>query len=93
MKKTLPCTDGLLTGPFSPLCLTVQGHCGFTKGDNEDGDNWSIEQRDGLFSSGLSEESGLQIPTQAQTLVEGSATVAVSEYKPTPDIDYLMVVS
>ncbi|XP_074570719.1 uncharacterized protein LOC141827390 isoform X1 [Curcuma longa] len=65
-------------------------HCGFTTGDNDDGDNWSIEQRDGLFSSGSSEESGLQIPTQAQTLVEGSATVVVSEYKSTPDIDYLM---
>lgn len=37
------------------------------------------------------EENGVQIPTQAQSVVEGSSTVVVSEYKPIPDIDYLQV--
>ncbi|XP_042416269.1 uncharacterized protein LOC122005328 [Zingiber officinale] len=59
------------------------------KGDGDSG-NWSSEQRDGSFPSASSEESDIQLPTQAQSLVEGSATAAVSEYKSIPDIDYLM---
>lgn len=43
----------------------------------------------GLFGS--DEELGTQIPTQAQSLVEGSGAVLVSEFKPVPDVDYLQV--
>lgn len=32
-----------------------------------------------------------QLPTQAQSLVEGSGTAVVSELKPIPDLDYLQV--
>ncbi|CAH8265878.1 unnamed protein product [Arabidopsis lyrata] len=35
------------------------------------------------------EDSGLRIPTQAQAIVEGSGSVAVSELKPAADVDYI----
>lgn len=38
---------------------------------------------------GSDEDISIQIPTQAQSLVEGSAAVLVSEPKPVPDVDYL----
>lgn len=38
---------------------------------------------------GSDEEVGSQIPTQAQSLVEGSGGVLVREFKPVPDVDYL----
>ncbi|KAI3826722.1 hypothetical protein L1987_00774 [Smallanthus sonchifolius] len=38
---------------------------------------------------GSDDEFGTQVPTQAQTVVEGSGVVLVSEYKPSPDVDYL----
>lgn len=38
---------------------------------------------------GSDEELSSQIPTQAQSVVEGSGSVLVSEYKPVPDVDYL----
>ncbi|CAH9102077.1 unnamed protein product [Cuscuta europaea] len=38
---------------------------------------------------GSDEEAASQIPTQAQSVVEGSRTVLVAEYKPVPDVDYL----
>jgi len=40
---------------------------------------------------GSDDEFGTQIPSQAQTIVEGSGSVLVSEYKPAPDVDYLQV--
>lgn len=40
---------------------------------------------------GSDEEVGNQIPTQAQSVVEGSGAVLVSEFKPVPDVDYLQV--
>lgn len=40
---------------------------------------------------GTDEENTTQIPTQAQSLVEGSGTVLVSESKPILDLDYLQV--
>lgn len=49
--------------------------------------------RDGRKSEiqmgGSDDEISTQIPTQAQSLVEGSGAVLVSEYKPVPDVDYL----
>ncbi|GAY55498.1 hypothetical protein CUMW_164660 [Citrus unshiu] len=41
----------------------------------------------GMFGS--DEDVGTQIPTQAQSVVEGSGAVMVSEFKPVPDVDYL----
>ncbi|KAL5834467.1 hypothetical protein ACOSQ4_013964 [Xanthoceras sorbifolium] len=38
---------------------------------------------------GSDEDSGTQIRTQVQSIVEGSVSVMVSEYKPVPDVDYL----
>ncbi|KAG2326156.1 hypothetical protein Bca4012_035189 [Brassica carinata] len=32
---------------------------------------------------------GLRIPTQAQAIVEGTGSVAVSELRPSPDVDYI----
>nr|CAD1836966.1 unnamed protein product [Ananas comosus var. bracteatus] len=43
----------------------------------------------GAFMFGPDEDNGTQVPTQAQSVVEGSGAVLVSEYKPIPDIDYL----
>lgn len=43
----------------------------------------------GMFGS--DEDVGTQIPTQAQSVVEGSGAVMVSEFKPVPDVDYLQV--
>lgn len=40
---------------------------------------------------GSDEEVKTQIPTQAQSIVEGSGAVMVSEYKPAPDVDYIQV--
>lgn len=51
--------------------------CGSTKAEGE------------TSSFGSDEEFGSQVPTQAQSLVEGSGTMLVSEYKPIPDLDYL----
>ncbi|XP_077227804.1 uncharacterized protein LOC143860849 isoform X2 [Tasmannia lanceolata] len=52
--------------------------------------NWSIqgEERASLFGS--DEDIMTKIPTQAQSIVEGSGgTLVVSELKPIPDLDYL----
>ncbi|XP_057527473.1 uncharacterized protein LOC130806412 isoform X2 [Amaranthus tricolor] len=46
-----------------------------------------IENVTDIFGS--DEESGIKIPTQAQSIVEGSSTVMVSEFKPAPDVDYI----
>ncbi|XP_074578671.1 uncharacterized protein LOC141835143 isoform X1 [Curcuma longa] len=76
--------------PYRALCFRRNmGGFVYKKGDGDSG-NWSNEQSDGSFPSASSEESDLQLPTQAQSLVEGSATAVVSEYKSIPDIDYLM---
>lgn len=40
---------------------------------------------------GSDDEFATQVPTQAQTIVEGSGAVLLSEYKPAPDVDYLQV--
>lgn len=52
---------------------------------------WGSEVESGMRMFGFDEENTAQVPTQAQSLVEGSSTVVVSEYKPIPDLDYLQV--
>lgn len=48
-----------------------------------------IEDGNEVQMFGSDDEFGSQLPTQAQTIVEGSGAVLVSEYKPAPDVDYL----
>uniref|UniRef100_A0A5B7B777 Uncharacterized protein n=1 Tax=Davidia involucrata TaxID=16924 RepID=A0A5B7B777_DAVIN len=62
--------------------------CGYTKRD-QDIDNLRNEDENRLQMFGSDEEVTTQIPTQAQSVVEGSGAVLVSEYKPVPDVDYL----
>ncbi|XP_008813786.1 uncharacterized protein LOC103724337 [Phoenix dactylifera] len=62
--------------------------CGYLRG-NRVKCNWGNQHRDEAILFGPEEENGVQVPTQAQSVVEGSSTVVVSEYKPIPDIDYL----
>ncbi|KAF4355925.1 hypothetical protein F8388_025928 [Cannabis sativa] len=49
------------------------------------------EEKNDVRMFGSDEEVGTQtqIPTQAQSVVEGSGSVLVSEFKPAPDVDYL----
>ncbi|XP_057781254.1 uncharacterized protein LOC130999667 [Salvia miltiorrhiza] len=59
-----------------------------------DGAQQSIEElgdgdKNEIQMLGSDEEVSTQIPTQAQSLVEGSGAVMVSEYRPAPDVDYL----
>ncbi|XP_022744763.1 uncharacterized protein LOC111295512 isoform X1 [Durio zibethinus] len=61
---------------------------GHRRGDQEiDGYRYDEESNMCLFSS--DEDTGTQIPTQAQSIAEGSGAVTVSELKPVPDVDYL----
>lgn len=49
------------------------------------------ELENGLALFGSDEELATQIPTQAQSLVEGSGSIRIAEFKPVPDVDYLQV--
>lgn len=54
---------------------------------------WRPEEKDRdhtIQMFGSDDDFGTQVPTQAQTLVEGPGTL-LADYKPTPDIDYLQV--
>lgn len=62
--------------------------CGHMRRD-EEVDWWKTEDESMSSMFGSDEDTGNQIPTQAQSIVEGSSTVVVSEYKPVPDVDYL----
>ncbi|XVF56370.1 hypothetical protein PTKIN_Ptkin06aG0115000 [Pterospermum kingtungense] len=62
--------------------------CGHTKRGQEVDDN-RCEEENAVFLFNSDEATGTQIPTQAQSLVEGSGAVMVSELKPVPDVDYL----
>ncbi|KAK6161582.1 hypothetical protein DH2020_004963 [Rehmannia glutinosa] len=52
-------------------------------------ENFGDGDKNEIQMFGSDEEVSTQIPTQAQSLVEGSGAVLVSEYKPVPDVDYL----
>ncbi|KAK1570875.1 hypothetical protein Q3G72_008415 [Acer saccharum] len=56
---------------------------------DQDMDSWRYEEENAVGMFGSDEDAGTQIPTQIQSLVEGSGIVMVSEYKPVPDVDYL----
>ncbi|CAF1701245.1 unnamed protein product [Brassica oleracea var. botrytis] len=63
-----------------PMCFP-KGH------DNPD--IWRNEDDHATCGLESDEDSGLRIPTQAQAIVEGSGSVAVSELKPAADVDYI----
>ncbi|XP_040992978.1 uncharacterized protein LOC121239735 isoform X1 [Juglans microcarpa x Juglans regia] len=62
--------------------------CGHMRRD-QGMENWEYEEENVISKFGSDEEVGNQIPTQAQSIVEGSGTVLVSEFNPVPDVDYL----
>ncbi|RXI05521.1 hypothetical protein DVH24_017563 [Malus domestica] len=62
--------------------------CGHLRRD-QDIDSRSNEDATGASMFGSDEEVGTQIPTQAQSVVEGSGAVMVSEFRPVADVDYL----
>ncbi|KAB1218181.1 hypothetical protein CJ030_MR3G026061 [Morella rubra] len=62
--------------------------CGYMRRD-QDMDNCNYQEENVVRLFGSDEEVGNQIPTQAQSIVEGSGTVLISEFKPIPDVDYL----
>ncbi|KAL9379559.1 hypothetical protein Peur_028041 [Populus x canadensis] len=62
--------------------------CGHKRNDQEM-DSWKADEENIECMFGSNEDTGSQIPTQAQTIVEGSGTVVLSEFKPVPDVDYL----
>ncbi|KAL5731956.1 hypothetical protein ACHQM5_004630 [Ranunculus cassubicifolius] len=62
--------------------------CGYKRKDQEP----SISKNEGeneIQMLGYDEEVTTKVPTQAQSLVEGSGSVKMSEFKPAPDVDYL----
>ncbi|XP_022157464.1 uncharacterized protein LOC111024157 isoform X1 [Momordica charantia] len=65
--------------------LWIQGHI-----SRDEDENSNVHQKNTqMFGYGSNDETGTQIPTQAQSIVEGSGSVMVSEFKPVPDVDYL----
>ncbi|KAL6597789.1 hypothetical protein ACP70R_046594 [Stipagrostis hirtigluma subsp. patula] len=62
--------------------------CGYMRRDGHEGDGRS-QERDDAIMFGPDDDNGVKIPTQVETLVRGTATVAAPEYKPIPDLDYL----
>ncbi|XP_037494973.1 uncharacterized protein LOC105644899 isoform X1 [Jatropha curcas] len=62
--------------------------CGHIRRD-QDMDYWKDQEEIMASLFDRNGDTGTQIPSQAQSIVEGSSTTAVSEYKPIPDVDYL----
>ncbi|XP_015879466.3 uncharacterized protein LOC107415622 [Ziziphus jujuba] len=56
---------------------------------DQDIDNTEYGEKGSAHMFGSEEDVGSQIPTQAQSVVEGSGAVLVSEFRPAPDVDYL----
>ncbi|KAK4785126.1 hypothetical protein SAY86_001815 [Trapa natans] len=54
-----------------------------------DSNNWNLDEVREVQMFGSDEDAGIKIPTQAQSIVEGSGSVLVSEIRPVPDVDYL----
>nr|AFK46399.1 unknown [Lotus japonicus] len=71
--------------PFFPRRTWLYGH--MKRDQDRHTPDYELENGLGLFGS--DEQRGTQIPTQAQSLVEGPGAIRVAEYKPVPDVDYL----
>uniref|UniRef100_A0A0E0JI11 Uncharacterized protein n=1 Tax=Oryza punctata TaxID=4537 RepID=A0A0E0JI11_ORYPU len=90
------CGRGVLRGgwarrrePLPPAPIGLDRFlCGYMRRDgHEDGErNQGI---DDALMFGPDDDNGSNIPTQVETLVRGTATVATPEYKSIPDLDYL----
>ncbi|EYU36649.1 hypothetical protein MIMGU_mgv1a020133mg [Erythranthe guttata] len=70
--------------PFHSLSLSSQSKTSFASSLQKDKNEIASS-----FGSDEDVSVSVQIPTQAQSLVEGSGAVLVSEYKPATDVDYL----
>ncbi|KAG8496891.1 hypothetical protein CXB51_008084 [Gossypium anomalum] len=62
--------------------------CAHTRRDQEM-DGYRYEEENAVCLVSSDEDTGMQIPTQVQSIVEGSGAVTVSKLKPVPDVDYL----
>lgn len=58
---------------------------------DQDSGSRNIDEASEIRMFGSDEDAGIKIPTQAQSIVEGSGSVLVSEIRPVPDVDYLQV--
>ncbi|CAL2275576.1 unnamed protein product [Prunus armeniaca] len=76
------------TGNKTPIRSKRKWLCGHMRRD-QDIDSPSNEDNKGASMFGSDEEVGTQIPTQAQSVVEGSGAVLVSEFRTVADVDYL----
>ncbi|XP_010251412.1 PREDICTED: uncharacterized protein LOC104593350 [Nelumbo nucifera] len=56
---------------------------------DQDLDGQRNEVKNKVHMFGSNEEMATQVPTQVQSVVEGSGSLLVSEFKSTPDVDYL----
>ncbi|PON46723.1 hypothetical protein PanWU01x14_250190 [Parasponia andersonii] len=73
--------------PLAPHLSRRKWFCGHISRDRDSDTPYEVRNDVRMFGS--DDEVGTQIPTQAQSLVEGSGAVLVSEFKPVPDVDYL----
>ncbi|KAH1114494.1 hypothetical protein J1N35_007872 [Gossypium stocksii] len=62
--------------------------CAHTRRDQEM-DGYRYEEENAVCLVSSDEDTGMQIPTQVQSIVEGLGAVTVSKLKPVPDVDYL----
>ncbi|XP_065875400.1 uncharacterized protein [Euphorbia lathyris] len=93
--KSLKTGNSILTHSFPStrnphsLCKTTW-LCGHTRRD-QDMDSWKAEEENmaSMFGPDEDKNTPSSIPTQLQSLVEGSSTTVITEYKPAPDVDYL----
>ncbi|OUZ99288.1 hypothetical protein BVC80_717g7 [Macleaya cordata] len=62
--------------------------CGCVRRDEDTSSSTTEGERE-VRMFGSDEDVITKVPTQAQSVVEGSGSVLVSEFKPAPDVDYL----
>lgn len=78
---------GKRTFPQSPTSRQTW-LCGY-KSKDQDPCTSKNEKENEIHMLGFDDEVTTRIPTQAQSLVEGSESLRVSEFKPAQDVDYL----
>ncbi|KAI9156600.1 hypothetical protein LWI28_009271 [Acer negundo] len=81
--KTLVFTNDLLPGTVF-VCTGLLALWTYEKRSRHG--QLEIEEENAVGMFGSDKDAGTQIPTQIQSLVEGSGTVMVSEYKLVPDV-------
>nr|XP_018625603.1 uncharacterized protein LOC104094138 isoform X2 [Nicotiana tomentosiformis] len=74
---------------FASTNSSSHGQQTWPDGEAESNDKLRNENDYAIQMFGSDDELSSQIPTQAQSVVEGSGSVLVTEYKPVPDVDYL----